>query len=269
VRLADPPSPEEMPFHYGQEYHQCIQSAGESDLARRWARHRNTVLNLKAQGTILDIGCGTGAFLRTLRGGAWRLHGLEISKHEAAIARTSAGADVFVGDPLDAPFAPESFDVITCFHLLEHVYQPLELLKRVRTWLKPGGFLYVILPNIDSWEARIFRTYWYGLELPRHLFHFSPSSLKRAVNSVQMRTVKLHTLSEDSFSEHSLHYIFEDQFHRCGITKAPLSAGLPASFPVKVVRKMFRLSVELVFRHAASAAGRGASIEGVFCKEQR
>jgi SAM-dependent methyltransferase len=268
VRLADPPSPKEMPFHYGQGYHQSIQSAGESDLARRWARHRNTVLNLKAGGTILDIGCGSGAFLRTLRGGAWRLHGVEISEQEAARARTSAGAEVFVGDPLDAPFEPESFDVITCFHLLEHVYQPLELLKRVRIWLRPGGFLYVILPNIESWEARIFRSYWYGLELPRHLFHFSPLSLERAVYAAHMRTVRLHTLFEDSFSEHSFHYISEDLFHKFGISRAPLTAGLPASFPVKVIRKVFRLSIESLFRYAASAAGRGASIEGIFGKEQ-
>jgi SAM-dependent methyltransferase len=267
VRLLDPPSPHEMPFHYGQGYHKSIESAGENEPARRWKRHLNTVLNLKPQGSILDVGCSSGAFLRTLRDSPWELHGIEISEQEAERARISAGAKVFVGDPLDAPFGPESFDVITCFHLLEHVYQPVELLKRIQTWLKPGGFLYVILPNIDSWEASLFRSYWYGLELPRHLFHFSPSSLERAARVAQMRTVRLHTLLEDSFSEHSLHYIFQNMLGKIGISKAHLAAGLPASFPVKVIRKSFRLSIESLFRYAASAAGRGASIEGLFVKE--
>jgi 2-polyprenyl-3-methyl-5-hydroxy-6-metoxy-1,4-benzoquinol methylase len=267
VRLVDPPSPHEMPFHYGQGYHKLIESAGETELARRWKRHRNTVLNLRAQGSILDIGCSSGAFLRTLRGSPWELHGVEISEQEAERARISAGAEVFVGDPLDAPFGPESFDVITCFHLLEHVYQPVELLKRIQTWLKPGGYLYVILPNIDSWEAGIFRSYWYGLELPRHLFHFSPSSLERAARVAQMRTLRLQTLLEDSFSEHSFHYILQNMLGKIGISKAPMAAGLPASFPVKVIRKSFRLSIESLFKYAASAAGRGASIEGLFVKE--
>lgn len=268
VRLVDPPSPQEMPFHYGQGYHKAIENAGETGLTLRWKRHRNTVLSLKPQGAILDIGCSSGAFLRTLKDGRWRLHGVEISEEEAERARVSAGAEVFVGDPLDAPFEPESFDVITCFHLLEHVHRPVELLKRVRTWLKPGGFFYVILPNIDSWEARIFRSYWYGLELPRHLFHFSPYSLERSAHAAQMRTLRLHTLLEDSFSEHSFHYVFEDLLGRFGILKAPLTAGLPASFPVKVTRKLFRMSIESLFQYAAWAAGRGASIEGVFAKDQ-
>ena len=236
-------------------------------MARRWKRHRNTVLNLKSGGALLDIGCGSGAFLRTVKGSAWRLHGVEISRHEAENARISAGAEVFVGDPLDAPFQPDSFDVITCFHLLEHVYQPLPLLNRIRTWLKPGGFLYVILPNIDSWEAHIFRSYWYGLELPRHLFHFSPVSLDRAMHVARLKTIRLHTLVEDSFSEHSFHYIVEDLLGAVGISQAPLSQRHPISLPVKVVRKAFRLSIESLFRYSAAAAGRGASIEGVFSKE--
>jgi hypothetical protein len=87
VRLVDPPSPQEMPVHYSQSYHTSIEEAGETKLARRWKRHRNTVLNLKSGGALLDIGCGSGAFLRTVKGSAWRLHGVEISRHEAENAR--------------------------------------------------------------------------------------------------------------------------------------------------------------------------------------
>jgi 2-polyprenyl-3-methyl-5-hydroxy-6-metoxy-1,4-benzoquinol methylase len=267
VRLIDPPTPQEMPVHYSQSYHTSIENAGEMDLARRWKRHRDTVLNLKSGGAILDIGCGSGAFLRTLQGQAWRLHGVELSEQEAERARTQAGAEIFVGDPLEAPFAAESFDIITCFHLLEHVYEPFQLLKQIRMWLKPNGFLYVILPNIDSWEAHFFQSYWYGLELPRHLFHFSPASLERAMHAARLKTIRLHTLLEDSFSEHSIHYIMEELLSKCGVAKTPLSERHPPAFLFKVGRKAFRISIERLFRYAANAADRGASIEGVFSRE--
>jgi SAM-dependent methyltransferase len=266
VRLIAPPVPGEMSSHYGQDYHASIEKAGETQLARRWKRHRDTVLSFKDAGSILDIGCGSGAFLQTLKGPAWRLYGVEMSELVAGRAKVQTGGEIFVGDPLDAPFLEESFDVITCFHLLEHVYEPLRLLKRIRTWLKPGGFLYVILPNIDSWEAKIFRSYWYGLELPRHLFHFSPVSLAEAMDSAQLTTIQLHTLLEDSFSEHSIHYVMEALLYKCRITLAPLSERRSPPIAYKLLRKIFRLSIEVLLRYVAVAAGRGASLEGIFRK---
>ncbi len=266
VRLFHPPDAAAIAFHYGDGYHDMIVNAGETELARRWKRHRETVLSLKSGGAILDIGCSSGAFLKSLQSPSWQLYGVEISEEAAAAARKVAGAQVFVGDPLDAPFTPESFDVITCFHLLEHVYDPLELMKRARAWLRPGGFLYVVLPNINSWEARIFRSYWYGLELPRHLVHFSPQSLEQAAGSASLETTKLHTLLDDSFVEHSLHYVFEDLLAKVGVSKAPLSSGSPTPLLVKIIRKLFRLSFVLSLRAVAAIADRGASIEGVFVK---
>jgi SAM-dependent methyltransferase len=266
VRLSDPPAPKEMGIHYGSEYHASIEQSGERDLLKRWKAQRKRVMSLKSGGSILDIGCSSGAFLQTLKGEPWKLHGIEISELEAARARTQAGAEVFVGDPLDAPYSPESFDVITCFHLLEHVYQPLELLKKVREWLKPGGLLYVILPNVDAWEARIFGSYWYGLELPRHLFHFSPTTLGQIAESGQLYTVRLTTRVEDSFIEHSIHYLFDDLLRWLGKPRPPMAADVRVSFPTKILRKLFRLSIVTIFRHAAWSVRHGACIEAVFIK---
>jgi SAM-dependent methyltransferase len=255
-----------MPLHYGPSYHRSIQNAGESDFDQRWKRQRNTVLAHKPSGRLLDIGCGTGPFLRTLPRENWQLYGVEISPPEAEKARVLTGAEIFVGDPLDAAFAPGNFDVVTCFHLLEHIYTPMALLHQINKWLKPDGILYVIVPNIESWEARIFHSYWYGLELPRHVFHFSPESLKRMMDALNMRPTILCTPSSDSYAEHSLRYLFEDFLKALGLRCAPLSAGSATPFPIKVIRKLFRLSVETSFRHLAGVAGRGASIEAVFCK---
>src|SRR5262249_14967910 len=103
VWLLDPPLPQEMPFHYDQKYHSAIEKAGETEIEQRWGRQRRTVLSLKAGGALLDIGCSSGAFLSVLKG-AWQLHGIENSEAEAQKARVLTGADVFIGEPLDAPY---------------------------------------------------------------------------------------------------------------------------------------------------------------------
>src|ERR1017187_3489649 len=137
------------------------------------------------------MGCSSGAFLESLHGDGWKLHGIEMSTEPAKNAEARSGAQVFVGHILEAPFRPESFDVITCFDVLEHLYEPRQVLTKVMEWLKPGGIFYVLVPNIDSAEARVFGSYWGGLELPRHLFHYSPASL-----SFLAKSVGLHEISQ-------------------------------------------------------------------------
>ena len=108
----------------------------------------------------------------------WELFGIEMSPDVARRAEKRTGAKIFVGDILDAPFPQGYFDVITCFHVFEHMYQPKEILEKVSYWLKPGGIFYMMVPNIHSAGGRTFKSYWYALELPRHLFHWSPKALR-------------------------------------------------------------------------------------------
>ncbi|HKB23770.1 MAG TPA: class I SAM-dependent methyltransferase, partial [Methylomirabilota bacterium] len=80
-----------------------------------------------------------------------------------------------------APFAPARFDVVTAFHVLEHVPDPVAVLRRMLGWLAPGGLLIVEVPNAGGLGATLFGGAWSGLELPRHLSHFTPVTLERAV----------------------------------------------------------------------------------------
>ncbi len=178
VWLASPPKPAEMGRHYTEDYHRAIMTAGEGSAASRWKDQVKLISQHKAGGEILDIGCSSGGFLSTMKGPTWKLYGIEMEESTADRARSTTGAEVFVGDAVAAPYLPGSFDVITCFDVLEHVYSPREFLTKVLEWLKPGGIFYAMMPNIDSWEARFFGTHWFGLELPRHLTHFSPRSLR-------------------------------------------------------------------------------------------
>jgi SAM-dependent methyltransferase len=264
VWLNDPPSKFEMGNHYGSDYDRAIATASQSP--DHWLPRRQELSRLKSGGAVLDLGCGTGAFLSTLQGPSWNLYGIEMSEEAAREARKRCGAEVFVGDVLDARFPAGSFDAITCFNVFEHVYEPKEVLAKVAEWLKPGGVFYTLMPNIDSAGARIFRSYWYALELPRHLYHFSPATLKMVARSSGLQEVSV-TVHRELYFESSFHYIVDDLLSRIGITRAPLARAKDPGLPAKVIRKLFRLSLLPVITAAASLAGEGETIAAVFTKD--
>lgn len=263
VWLKDPPSPAEMGEHYGLDYDRAIAAAGEDP--NHWTERRDTLARYKSGGCLLDLGCSSGGFLRSLDSNSWTLYGVEMSEDVARRAETRTGAKVFVGDILDAPFPPNSFDAITCFHVFEHLYQPREVLARVAEWLKPGGVFFCMMPNIDSAGARIFRSYWYALELPRHLYHFSPASLSVVAESVGLRTLSL-TTHREVFIESSWRYIVDDQYRKLGLPRTPLANVRKRGIPRRAVRKAFRLTVLPVLNAVAGFAGDGESIHAVFEK---
>jgi SAM-dependent methyltransferase len=256
-----------MDQHYGTAYDRAIAGGGEG--ANHWQGRRETLLRYRpGGGAILDLGCGSGGFLASLKGPSWKLFGIEMSGVAARRAEARCGAQVFVGDILDATFPPASFDAITCFHVLEHVYQPRAVLAKVSGWLKPGGIFYTMMPNIDSAAARIFRSYWYALELPRHLYHFSPATLRGLANAAGLQEVSV-TTHREMFIEASTRYLLDEAFRRVGLPRAPLAQAKAASVPWKAIRKALRLTVLPVLTRVASLAGDGESIHAVFTKSDR
>jgi len=128
------------------------------------------------KGRLLDVGCASGKFLRQMGAVGWRLAGIEFDPEAAAKAR-AVTPDVFEGDPVDAPFAPGRFDLVTAFHVIEHLPEPLMALRRMVEWLAPGGLMIVEVPNAGGVGARMFGRYWSGLDFPRHLVHFTPATM--------------------------------------------------------------------------------------------
>lgn len=139
-------------------------------------------------GRYLDVGCGSGGALGVARALGWQVAGIETDEAAAAKARRFTD-DLHVGDVLDAPFAFARFDVVTAFHVLEHLADPVAALRRMLDWLAPGGLLIVEVPNAGGLGARLFGRAWSGLELPRHLSHFTPHTLARAVEKAGGRVV--------------------------------------------------------------------------------
>jgi SAM-dependent methyltransferase len=266
VWLSDRPEPGEMRLHYTDAYHRVVWASGQNS-PERWEDRKSALMQWKQSGRLVDLGCSSGAFLECMSSDAWKLHGVEMWAEGARTAEMRSGAHVFVGNIVDAPFPSESFDAITCFDVLEHLYEPWRVMARVAEWLKPGGIFYVLVPNVDSAEARAFGRYWNGLDLPRHLFHYSPESLKFLADSAGLLAVSLETHRNPSV-EASMRYLWDDVFRVVGIRRTPMAYGRQAGLPWRAVRKLLRTTVLRVLLTTAPLVGRGESIHAIFQKKE-
>jgi SAM-dependent methyltransferase len=264
IWLGNPPTPEELGYYYSPEYHQALEHSGDHD-PKRWGRQQRVLARYKTEGSILDIGCSAGGFLASLKAEPWNLYGIEASADTAEKARRVTGGNIFAGDVMKANFAPQSFDVITCSDVLEHLYDPRAVFQMVYEWLKPGGIFYVFVPNINSWEARAFGPRWYGLDLPRHLHHYSVASLKALSKGANLPLVRVVTPA-GCYIEQSTSLLLNDLLTKAGSTHANVNLSGPAWIGWRAVRKAIRLSVEEAYARIASYSGAAPSIQAVFQK---
>lgn len=152
----------------------------------------------KQKGRLLDIGCGTGAFLNVLQTAGWETTGLEPDQ----LAREKAN-ELYHIKPL-APgrlFELEKgqFDAVTMWHVLEHVHDLHGYIKRAGELLAPGGRLFIAVPNYTSYDATVYREHWAAYDVPRHLYHFSPASMKRLISTHGLQLRKVKPMWFDSF----------------------------------------------------------------------
>jgi len=134
---------------------------------------------LPTGGSVLDIGCGDGRLLRQLSksGKKLDLHGIELPGPAAKRASSIPGVHLHLGALDTVDFRPETFDLITMVHVIEHLPLPGVALEKIGRWLKPGGRLFLAFPNISSWQARLFGPAWFHLDPPRHLTLVPPTSM--------------------------------------------------------------------------------------------
>ncbi len=139
----------------------------------------------------LDVGCGDGRFMAALAQLGWSVAGTETDSVAADLARRRAHATIYEvpTEALDLP--TESFDLVSLLHVLEHVPDPAATLATCFRLLRPGGALLLALPNAQSAEARLFGSAWYHLDLPRHLWGFTPGSLARLTEQLGFERLSL------------------------------------------------------------------------------
>jgi SAM-dependent methyltransferase len=135
-------------------------------------------------GRLLDVGCGSGAFLAQMTALGWRAEGVDPDPVAVASAR-EAGVRVTQGLLADIDLGEQAaaFDAITLSHVVEHLHHPADDLRRAKLLLRPGGLLWIATPNLDALGFRRFGRHWRGLEPPRHLVLFTRASLERLLRS--------------------------------------------------------------------------------------
>jgi 2-polyprenyl-3-methyl-5-hydroxy-6-metoxy-1,4-benzoquinol methylase len=136
-----------------------------------------TKLNGSRQGNLLDYGCGTGHFLAGAKKAGWQVTGLEPSDRARQDATERVGQAIQQPEAL-ATLPAGSFDVITLWHVLEHVHMLNETLDQLIQALKPQGKLLIAVPNVDSLDAQHYRQDWAAYDVPRHLYHFAPATMR-------------------------------------------------------------------------------------------
>lgn len=149
-------------------------------------------------GNLLDVGCGTGTFLHTMKQQGWKVSGLEPD----ADAREIASKEYDI-QPLPPQFLfsldAGSFNAITLWHVLEHVHTLHEYLEQLKNLLAKNGTLFIAVPNYTAKDADAYGKYWAGYDVPRHLYHFSPNSMQLLMAQHGMKVTKMLPMWFDSF----------------------------------------------------------------------
>jgi len=151
-----------------------------------------------AQGRLLDIGCGKGNFLNAARHDGWSVCGIEPTRRSAEYARKEHGIDVIETGLHESDIAANSFDVVSMWHVLEHLPDPRSVLNEINRILVEGGILIIAVPNIASLQAVFGRGKWFHLDPPRHVIHFSPEFLSRLLRQSGFQIEKVDHFSAEN-----------------------------------------------------------------------
>lgn len=204
----------------------------------------------KPIGNLLDVGCGKGRFLGrgALRG--WNTQGVETSPGQVAIAQERYQVRVFQGELLERDFANGSFQVVTAWHVLEHLPDPSPMLNEIYRILQPHGLLVLEVPNLDSWQARIGQEEWFQLDAPRHLVHYSRRTLQRLLEEHGFSPIKYETFS----LELGPFGMLQSLLNRMGLPPNWLFRWLKRSVSEKQVKTLFLnlLGASLLFAPATA-----------------
>jgi SAM-dependent methyltransferase len=170
----------------------------------RIARQRNLKYKYEilskyiGSGKVLDIGCATAEFLEYMRQKNWEIAGMEPDPYVREKTAVEKQIDIVGKDGLKI-FPSQSFQLITLWHVLEHVHRLDEQIEEIKRLLSENGFLVLALPNPDSYDASYYGKYWAGFDLPRHLYHFSPADVETLFQKYGFNLINTHPLKFDAF----------------------------------------------------------------------
>lgn len=217
-----------------------------------------------SSGRVLDIGCGNGRFLRALALKGYDIYGIELPGAAFEAARSVPGIHLFSSQALSAvTFDERFFCAVTLWHVLEHLEDPVEIIRESARWIAEGGFLFIEVPHARSWQARLFGIHWLHLDYPRHRFLFTEASLERLLRNAGFIIVKKSHLSFEmgvfGVIQSTLNlfftppnYLYNTVMHRNGVSRACVKSVLSVILAVVLFPFAFVFALcESVFRRGA------------------
>jgi 2-polyprenyl-3-methyl-5-hydroxy-6-metoxy-1,4-benzoquinol methylase len=173
-------------------------------------------------GKLLDIGCGVGDFLHTAEMHGWECIGVEPSEDAKAIAQKRMKGKIIVSEELEG-FPDGAFDVITMWHVLEHVDDLKWQIAQLQRLVKPSGRVVIAVPNYKSYDGQFYKEHWAAYDVPRHLNHFNRITLSKIFKTSGLELVKMDKLKWDAYY---ISYLSEQYRHH----SLPLVRGLYRGF---------------------------------------
>ncbi len=245
-----PLAEEEIAAHYPAAYLGDTQLtldgflSGTLQRSRSWRKEPEKIRLLERfvrAGRILDVGSADSKFLLALDRRRWEKTGVEFNREVVELVRSKVPAFHLVAGDIYSPELPElSFDVITFWHVFEHLPDPSRVLRHVHRLLRPGGWLFLSVPNFDSWQARLFRRHWYAFDdVPRHLHHFSPRSLELLLQEVGIQFYR-HVFFSRIVNIHCLKYSLINWSDERFGSRAPYYALKPLLFLIHFLERFSR-----------------------------
>lgn len=159
-------------------------------IVKKYSLHKKVKLIEKEngqKGTLLDIGAGTGDFLFSAQKIGWKVAGIEVNEKAQKLALDKG---IKLKNDLHS-FKDEQFDVVTLWHVLEHLPNLNETISKIESLVKPEGTLIIAVPNFNSFDARYYKSFWAAFDVPRHLWHFSKESMNQLFSSnVKLNKIK-------------------------------------------------------------------------------
>jgi 2-polyprenyl-3-methyl-5-hydroxy-6-metoxy-1,4-benzoquinol methylase len=189
------PTKEEISKFYPEEYYRS-KVAPLVKIINRFLKLPpiRSVRKYRKQGRLLDLGCGTGNFLWEMKKRGFEVHGIDSSSQACKLARERL-KNIFNAELEKHPFPDNYFDVITVWHVLEHLPNPNITLKEIRRILKKDGILILETPNIDSLSFKTFRKNCFHLDIPRHFYHWSSKTIREILKRNKFRVFKISYFS--------------------------------------------------------------------------
>jgi 2-polyprenyl-3-methyl-5-hydroxy-6-metoxy-1,4-benzoquinol methylase len=198
--FVDPvPDIAKLADHYDEDYYRDWISAQKDKRIRMWKGRLKKLAKQRQGGRLLDVGCGDGAFLKLAQGSGWEVSGTENSSYAAKYVGKALGIPVFCGELFAAGHPDHSFDVVTMWHVLEHVTDPKRYLREIHRILKPSGLLVIAVPNVNDYIMQVAYRLVKGRPLKLfskddreiHLYHFSAETLRNYLRKTGFECLKI------------------------------------------------------------------------------